>query len=107
MSTLEPGSIPVPNSAPARMPNAPKGYACCRTSSGATHTSEQTSHLVIWDSAGYHGPTLCGLTRFDHRDPETHEVTRPADLRGWSMDGGVYGPNVEQVKCPTCWERAS
>lgn len=84
-----------------RMPEAPGGYACCRVWNGATRT--EISHLVVHNSRGFVGPTLCGLTRFDERDPATHAVTRKADLPGWSMNGGTSGPGVGQAKCEVCW----
>lgn len=85
------------------MPKAPPGYACCRV--GGCTSNIQISHLVIEVDNGFHGPTLCGLTRFDSRD-KNYVIVRAADLPGWSMNGGVSGPDVAQEKCPTCWERA-
>lgn len=85
------------------MPDPPAGFAACRVD-----YSPQITHLVILDSKGSNGgrPTMCRLTRFDTRDPETREVLLPADLPGWSMGGGVYGPGVEQVRCQECWTRS-
>ena len=96
-----------------RMPEPPKGYATCRVHDGkqdlwAAGATRQISHLVALDDRGSNGgrPTVCGLTRFDERDAD-YTVTRPADLPGWSMGGGVYGPNVAQVRCEACWHEAT
>ena len=93
------------------MPKPPKGYAACRVHDGkqdlwAEGAVRQVTHLVALDDRGNNGgrPTVCGLTRFPDR-AEDYTVTRPADLPGWSMGGGVYGPGVEQVKCEACWPR--
>ena len=86
------------------MPKAPPGHACCRV--WDRRSESQISHLTIRTDRGTPGPTLCGLTRFDDRDPETYAVIRKADLPGWDMDGGTYGPGVLQTKCEPCWARA-
>lgn len=91
------GIVPTRLGGPATPP--PTGYGACRTWRG----NRQTSHLVVANERGFVGGTLCGLTRFDAYDPETHEITRPADLPGWSMNGGTEGPDVWQVDCPACW----
>lgn len=44
---------------------------------------------------GTPGDTLCGLTRFD-RDG------KKADIPGWSVEGGVFGPDVQQIECEAC-----
>lgn len=83
------------------MPKPPKGFAACRVGH-----NPQITHLVILDSAGSNGgrPTLCRLTRFPTRGTNG-ETLLEADLPGWSMGGGVSGPNVEQVECPVCYAR--
>src|SRR5690606_4506303 len=60
----------------------------------------QTSHLVRVVNGATPGRTLCGLSRFDSRPGASD-----ADLPGWSMGGGVFGPNVEQTQSSTCWNR--
>lgn len=71
-------------------------------------TNVQTTHLVRRnEKGGTPGPTLCGLTRFDERDPETWALIEKADLPGWSVGGGVFGPGVEQVECQACAAVAS
>lgn len=93
-----------------RLPKAPEGYACCNTGSDGSMTlfgpatPRQISHLVTVVDGGYRGNTLCGLTRFDERDPITWKIIRPADIPGWSMNGGVWGRGVVQEKCEKCWE---
>ena len=86
-------------------PKAPKGYVACRViGRNNTHT-----HLVALDADGSNGgrPTVCGLTRFDDRDPKTHAVIRRADLPGWGMgDSGVQGTGVTQTKCGACFHGA-
>lgn len=91
----------------APMPKAPDGFVECCVGAMRKGDNTQITHLVLLDSAGSNGgrPTMCGLTRFDTRDPHTGEVLLRADLPGWSMRGGVMGPNVEQVECPGCWAR--
>lgn len=69
-----------------------------------TGRNEQTTHLVRRVGRGTPGPTLCGLTRFDKRDPETYEVIEKADIGGWSVEGGVFGEDVAQIECPDCVE---
>lgn len=84
------------------MPKPPPGFEACRVGS-----SPQVTHLVLLDSKGSNGgrPTMCRLTRFPTRDPETRQELLAADLPGWSMGGGVCGPGVEQVECPGCYSR--
>ena len=84
------------------MPKAPEGFDACRTMGGSMSLfsalppgSVQTSHLVPSD--GWGGSTVCGLTR---HGPD-------ADIPGWSMNGGVSGRNVRQIKCFDCWEKDS
>lgn len=86
----------------APLPEAPDGFACCRF-----HPEPATmeSHLVVVVDGGFHGPTLCGLTRFDTLN-KNGDVVRPADIPGWDMNGGHHGPGVRQVQCGVCWERA-
>lgn len=95
------------------MPKPPNGYATCRVHDGeqkllALGARRQVTHLVALDEVGSNGgrPTVCGLTRFDKRN-EQYEVVRPADLPGWSMGGGVYGPGVKQARCWACFDLAS
>ena len=57
----------------------------------------QVTHLVPAVNGRPHGDTVCGLTRFDNS-----ETGRIADLPGWSIGGGVFGPNVKQVDCEAC-----
>jgi hypothetical protein len=89
------------------MPDPPEGYAACRTMGGRMALfgdlgNEQTTHFVKLNERGRHsGPTVCGLTRFDTRNAEGL-VTRPADIPGWAMNGGVSGPEVIQTVCPDC-----
>lgn len=86
----------------APMPTPPAGFAACRVG-----YNPQITHLVMLDSKGSNGgrPTMCRLTRFDTKDPHTHEVLLRADLPGWSMGGGVSGRDVKQVECPECYSR--
>jgi len=79
----------------------PPGYQTCNV---MQRSNTQISHLVRVVGRGTPGPTVCGLTRFDDLDGST--VVRPADLPGWSMGGGVFGPKVTQRKCPGCWEES-
>ena len=73
----------------------PEPTAPCRVYDNA---GTQVTHLVRRKAnGGTGGDTLCGLTRFDN--PETGQV---ADLPGWSIGGGVFGPNVKQVECEGC-----
>lgn len=85
------------------MPKAPAGFEACRVHDGrqsllADGATRQVTHLVALDENGSNGgrPTVCGLTRFDTGG-------RPADLPGWSMGGGVFGPGVTQERCEACW----
>lgn len=84
------------------LPTAPTGYQCCNVWDGPNRW--QINHLVtVKPGGGTPGPTLCGLTRFDHRHPATHALLRVADLPGWSMGGGTAGPGVDQRRCRECW----
>lgn len=81
----------------------PEGFQTCNT----YRDGVQTNHLVRWVGEGHMRGTpgrtvLCGLTRFDSK-PGAND----ADLPGWSMGGGVFGPNVRQEACHACWEAAS
>ena len=83
----------------ASIPRAPQGFQTCNVHDGkqnlwAPGARRQINHLVAVPTAG---PTLCGLTRFG---PD-------ADLPGWSMGGGVFGPAIEQVPCGDCWTAAT
>ncbi|QHB37207.1 hypothetical protein QDA03_gp34 [Microbacterium phage Terij] len=101
----ERGRVPAARMKYKPFPKAPKGYVACRTiQRNATHT-----HLVALDADGSNGgrPTVCGLTRFDKRDPETHTVIEKAGLPGWGMgDSGVQGIDVEQTTCEACYAGA-
>lgn len=103
----ERGRVPAARMKYKPFPPAPKGYEACRTivaGANATHT-----HLVALDAQGSNGgrPTVCGLTRFDKRDPETHKVIERAGLPGWGMgDSGVTGIDVDQTKCDACYAGA-
>lgn len=82
----------------APIPKPPAGYQTCNVHDGkqdlwAVGARRQINHLAPKPTSG---PTLCGLTRFG----------KDADLPGWSMGGGVYGPSIEQVPCHKCWEEA-
>jgi hypothetical protein len=82
----------------SEIPAPPAGYQTCN----AHCDGVQTNHLVRLVNGRTPGRTvLCGLTRFDSA-PGAHD----ADLPGWSMGGGVYGPSVEQRPCPGCWKVA-
>jgi hypothetical protein len=82
----------------------PDGTAPLRTTTGP---NVQTTHLVRRsENGGTPGDTLCGLTRFDRRDPETWAVIEEADIRGWSVGGGVFGPGVVQQNCAECFAAA-
>lgn len=93
------------------MPLAPKGFVACRTLRGPlAGRHRQVTHLVMLDAMGSNRgrPTLCGLTRFDRFEEDGRRVPGTADLPGWSMgDGGLFGPDVEQVACPDCWREAN
>lgn len=80
----------------------PEGFQTCNT----YRDGVQTNHLVRWVGEGHMRGTpgrtvLCGLTRFDSK-PGAND----ADLPGWSMGGGVFGPHIRQQACPACWEAA-
>lgn len=47
-------------------------------------------HLVRCTSTGTPGPTLCGINRFAKDGP------------GWSVGGGISGPDIPQVPCQGC-----
>lgn len=89
----------------ADIPKAPPGFATCNVHNGtqdlwAQGATRQVNHLVRREVHGTPGLTLCGLTRFD-------AYGRSADLPGWSIGGGVSGPNIEQTPCAACWAKAS
>lgn len=81
--------------------DVPPGFQTCNVYRPGVGESVQTNHLVRWVGTGTPGPTMCGLTRFD-----SAMGAQDADLPGWSMGGGVFGPKVRQVACPDCWEAA-
>ncbi|QGH74548.1 hypothetical protein HYQ03_gp61 [Arthrobacter phage Kuleana] len=72
--------------------------ATCQFSWGglfSTNAVDPKIHLVrMTATAGFAGPTLCGIDRFDKDGP------------GFSMGGGVTGPGIAPVPCPGC-ERAA
>jgi hypothetical protein len=47
-------------------------------------------HLVRQTRRGTPGPTLCGLDRFH------------PDSAGWSVGGGLSGPDIVHKPCPGC-----
>lgn len=47
-------------------------------------------HLVRSTSSGTPGPTLCGINRFAKDGP------------GWSVGGGISGPDIPQIPCDGC-----
>lgn len=47
-------------------------------------------HLVRQTSRGTPGPTLCGIDRFADPTP------------GWSVGGGISGPDITHTPCPGC-----
>jgi hypothetical protein len=49
-------------------------------------------HLIRSTKHGTPGPTLCGIDRFANGAP------------GWSVGGGVTGPDVHPVACEGCQE---
>jgi len=51
-------------------------------------------HLVRCTGRGTPGPTLCGIDRFH---PES---------AGWSVGGGMSGPDITHAPCPGCAETA-
>jgi hypothetical protein len=53
------------------------------------------AHLVRATERGTPGPMLCGIDRFG------------PDAPGWSLRGGVSGPNVTHPPCPGCVEVAA
>lgn len=53
-----------------------------------------TVHLVRSTRTGTPGPTLCGIDRFAPLAP------------GWSVGGGVTGPDITHTPCPGCAEAA-
>lgn len=85
------------------IPAAPAGFLTCNVHNGrqdlaADGATVQVNHLVAANGrGGTPGDTVCGLTRFGPN----------ADLPGWSMGGGVFGPAITQHKCPACWAGVS
>jgi hypothetical protein len=51
-------------------------------------------HLVRCTDRGTPGPTLCGIDRFHSGTP------------GWSVGGGLSGPDIVHTPCPGCTEAA-
>ena len=47
-------------------------------------------HLVRSTRRGTPGPTLCGIDRFHKESP------------GWSVGGGVSGPDIRHIPCTDC-----
>lgn len=48
------------------------------------------AHLVRGTRRGTPGPTLCGIDRF------------APDAPGWSVGGGISGPNITHQPCAAC-----
>jgi len=51
-------------------------------------------HLVRATAKGTPGPTLCGIDRFH------------PDSAGWSVGGGLSGPDIIHKPCPGCADTA-
>ena len=88
-----------------RFPPPPAGYEACRT----ILTNATLTHLIELDEHGSNGgrPTVCGLTRFDDRDPDGRTIPNTAGLPGWGLgDSGVTGPGVIQIRCLDCYNGA-
>lgn len=86
-------------------PKAPVEFVACRS----FKQDVQTTHLVALDEQGSNGgrPTVCGLTRFDDRDPDGRPIPNTAGLPGWGMGySGISGPGVTQVPCERCYSLA-
>lgn len=88
------------------------GFARLRTGGFKLGEHSQTTHLVRWVERahgvwGTPGPTLCGLSRFDERDPVTYALLRTADIPGWSVEGGLFGGDIVQVRCDECYRLAT
>lgn len=56
----------------------------------ATPVDNWRVHLVRTTSRGTPGGTLCGIDRTDPDGP------------GWSVGGGMQGPDIEHKPCPGC-----
>lgn len=56
---------------------------------------DYAGHLVRVSATGTPGPTLCGRERFG------------PDAPGWSVGGGVSGPNITHPPCPGCVQVAA
>lgn len=56
--------------------------------------ADQMIHLVRSTSRGTPGPTLCGRDRFAKDSP------------GWSVGGGVTGPDLTLTPCSGCADKA-
>lgn len=52
-------------------------------------------HLVRTTSRGTPGPTLCGIDRFHPKSA------------GWSVGGGVSGPDIQHEPCDGCVDVAT
>lgn len=83
-----------------RLPSPPAGFKALRCHDGtqdlwAVGATCQVTHLIVTQSEG----TLCGLTLFARNG-------RRADIPGWSVGGGVFGPLVEQIRCDECYSQA-
>lgn len=88
-------------------PEAPPGFVACRSMFQGGRG--QTTHLVALDERGSNGgrPTVCGLTRFDDFTPKGKPIPNTAGLPGWSLNGGVSGPGVGQIRCASCYTAAT
>jgi hypothetical protein len=56
----------------------------------ATPVDDYAVHLVRCTEQGTPGPALCGINRF-HKDNA-----------GWSLGGGIDGPDIIHNPCPGC-----
>lgn len=74
------------------------GYVTLQFHVGGLFDSEPVDDMIhLVRSAGRHGtpgPTLCGIDRFAPGTP------------GWSVGGGVTGPDRTHRPCPECVEAA-
>jgi hypothetical protein len=91
--------IDLPTVMPPRQELPTVGLATLQTSWGGLCDASPTAdnyavHLVRVTERGTPGPTLCGIDRFAD------------DAPGWSVGGGVTGPNVTHNPCQGCADAA-
>lgn len=67
------------------------------------------THLVARIDGGTPGPTLCGIERFRPNIGKwmrgfvrMYEQERDATVPGWSVGGGLIGPDIPVVGCDGC-----